>query len=104
MNPEDAANLDVTTGDLMQVSSRRGTIRLAVEVSDAVAPGSVFMPMHWGDLYAPANAINYLTISATDTISKQPELKFCAVALEKVAALDADVDERVELSCAVAVP
>jgi hypothetical protein len=35
-------------------------------------------------LYAPANAVNYLTISATDAVSKQPELKFCAVAVERV--------------------
>jgi hypothetical protein len=46
----------------------------------------VFLPMHWGDLFAPGNAINYLTISATDTVSKQPELKFCAVAVEKAPA------------------
>ena len=46
--------------------------------------------MHWGDLFGQGNAINYLTISATDTLSKQPELKFCAVAVEKAAAeLDA---------------
>jgi assimilatory nitrate reductase catalytic subunit len=69
---------------LVQISSRRGTIRLPVEVSDDVETGTVFLPMHWGDLYAPDNAVNYLTISATDTLSKQPELKFCAVALEKV--------------------
>ncbi len=92
VHAEDAATLDVTNGDLLQLSTRRGTIRLPVVVSDAVAPGSVFLPMHWGDLYAPDNAINYLTISATDTISKQPELKFCAVALEKVPCPEANDD------------
>jgi ferredoxin-nitrate reductase len=84
MNPQDAARLDVSAGDLVQLSSRRGTIRLPAAISDTVAVGTVFLPMHWGDLHAPDNAINYLTISATDTLSKQPELKFCAVALEKV--------------------
>jgi ferredoxin-nitrate reductase len=103
MNPEDAARLDVKAGDPVQISSRRGTIRLPVRLSEAVAAGSVFLPMHWGDLYAPDNAINYLTISATDNLSKQPELKFCAVALEKVASLDAgegpgDTAQRYEVS------
>jgi ferredoxin-nitrate reductase len=46
----------------------------------------VFLPFHWGDLYAPENAANYLTISAIGRVAKQPELKFCAVNLEKVAA------------------
>jgi hypothetical protein len=44
----------------------------------------VFVPFHWGDLYGEGNAANYLTISAIGRIAKQPELKFCAVNLEKV--------------------
>jgi hypothetical protein len=44
----------------------------------------VFLPFHWGDLFAPENAANYLTISAIGRVAKQPELKFCAVNLEKV--------------------
>jgi ferredoxin-nitrate reductase len=86
IHPEDAARIDVQEGDPVQVSSRRGTIRIRARLSDGVAPGTVFLPFHWGDLYAPENAVNYLTISATDPISRQPELKYCAVALEKVPA------------------
>jgi hypothetical protein len=44
----------------------------------------VFVPFHWGDLFGEGNAANYLTISAIGRVAKQPELKFCAVALEKV--------------------
>jgi predicted molibdopterin-dependent oxidoreductase YjgC len=36
-------------------------------------------------LHHPDNAANYLTISATGRIAKQPELKFCAVSVEKCA-------------------
>jgi ferredoxin-nitrate reductase len=86
IHPEDAAALDVEVGDLVQVSSRRGTIRLPVRLSDGVSPGMVFVPFHWGDLFAPENATNYLTISAIGRVAKQPELKFCAVNVEKVAA------------------
>ncbi|HZQ37455.1 MAG TPA: molybdopterin dinucleotide binding domain-containing protein, partial [Dehalococcoidia bacterium] len=85
MHPDDAAAIGVQPGDLVQVSSRRGTIRLPVKFSEMAAPGVVFLPFHWGDQFASGNAVNYLTISATDTISRQPELKFCAVAVEKVA-------------------
>lgn len=84
VHPRDAAGLDVADGDLVQVSSRRGTIQVAVRLSDGVSPGMVFLPFHWGDLFAPDNAANYLTISAIGRIAKQPELKFCAINLEKV--------------------
>ena len=48
----------------------------------------VFVPFHWGDLFGQGNATNYLTISATGRVAKQPELKYCAVALAKVPAAD----------------
>jgi len=85
MHPDDAGTIGIRTGDVVQVSSRRGTIRLPVKISETAALGMVFLPFHWGDQFAQGNAVNYLTISATDTISRQPELKFCAVAVEKVA-------------------
>jgi ferredoxin-nitrate reductase len=86
INPEDAAGLGVEDGDQVQISSRRGTIQLPARLSGGVDPGLVFLPFHWGDLFVPGNAVNYLTISATGRIAKQPELKFCAVHLEKVVA------------------
>jgi ferredoxin-nitrate reductase len=84
MNPEDAGRLDVRDGDLVQVSSRRGTVRLPARLKGGVPAGMVFVPFHWGDLHAEGNAANYLTISAIGRVAKQPELKFCAVNLEKV--------------------
>jgi ferredoxin-nitrate reductase len=85
IHPQDADRLSIVEGDLVQVSSRRGTIQLPARVSDSVSPGLVFVPFHWGDLYASGNAANYLTIAATDATSKQPELKYCAVSVERVA-------------------
>ncbi len=66
------------------MSSRRGTIRVPARLSEVTPPGTVFLPFHWGDLYTPGSAVNYLTIAALDRASRQPELKFCAVAVEKV--------------------
>jgi ferredoxin-nitrate reductase len=82
MHPEDAAALDIAEGVAVQVSSRRGTIQLPARLSENVTRGMVFVPFHWGDLFAPGNAANYLTISAIGRVAKQPELKFCAVAVE----------------------
>jgi ferredoxin-nitrate reductase len=86
VHPEDAAALDLIEGDLVQISSRRGTVRLPARLRDSVGRGMVFVPFHWGDLFADGNAANYLTISAIGRVAKQPELKFCAVSLEKVPA------------------
>ncbi len=84
IHPLDAAELDIEHGDLVQVSSRRGTIQLPAHLKESVSRGMVFVPFHWGDLYGPGNATNYLTIAAIGRVAKQPELKFCAVYLEKV--------------------
>lgn len=86
IHPEDARELDIAEGDMVQVSSRRGTIALPAQLKDGVTRGMVFVPFHWGDLYGPGNAANYLTISAIGRVAKQPELKFCAVYVEKVRA------------------
>jgi sulfite reductase (NADPH) flavoprotein alpha-component len=51
-----------------------------------MTPGMVFVPFHWGDLFGEGNAANYLTISAIGRVAKQPELKFCAVSVERVEA------------------
>jgi ferredoxin-nitrate reductase len=83
VHPDDAAGLEVSEGDLLQVSSRRGTVQLPARLSNSVPPGMVFVPFHWGDSFGEGNAANYLTISAIGRVAKQPELKFCAVTLER---------------------
>jgi ferredoxin-nitrate reductase len=83
VNPADAVKLGVQDDEPVQISSRRGTVQLPVRISEGVTSGMVFVPFHWGDLFGEGNAANYLTISATGRVAKQPELKFCAVALEK---------------------
>lgn len=90
VHPQDAARLGVVEGELVQLTTRRGTIRLPVRLCDGVSPGMVFVPFHWGDLHAPGHAANYLTISAIGRVAKQPELKFCAVQVEKVAPSPSD--------------
>lgn len=86
INPADAEKLGVKESDLVQISSRRGTVQLPARISPQMTAGMVFVPFHWGDLFGEGNAANYLTISAIGRVAKQPELKFCAVALEKAPA------------------
>lgn len=83
IHPEDAASRDIIEGARVWVSSRRSTITVEARVTDKVSKGVVFIPFHWGDSFAPANAINAITNDAYDPVSKQPEYKACAVAIQK---------------------
>lgn len=79
LNPVDAGVLQVEAGDLLCVSSRRGTIDIKARVTEIVPPGVVFIPFH----YAEA-AANILTSDALDPVCKIMEAKVCAVRIEKV--------------------
>ena len=79
IHPEDAQTLNVREGDAVRVSSRRGTIEITVLVSGRPAKGVVFIPFHYREA-----AANVLTNTALDPISKIPELKACAVKIERV--------------------
>jgi anaerobic selenocysteine-containing dehydrogenase len=83
IHPDDAADLDAGEGEILQLTSRRGTIRLPARFNDGLRRGMLFAPFHWGDLWGRQAAANYLTISAIGRVAKQPELKYCAVHVEK---------------------
>jgi formate dehydrogenase major subunit len=77
LNPDDAAGLGIADGAMARVSSRRGTIVLAVRVSHREARGNCFIPFHFREA-----AANLLTIDEIDPFGKIPEFKFCAVRIE----------------------
>ncbi len=78
INPLDAKGLNLRDGDMVRVSSRRGSVELKARITDYVASGSVFIPFHFRE-----SAANLLTIRALDPEAKIPELKVCAVKIEK---------------------
>jgi formate dehydrogenase alpha subunit len=77
INPADAAARRITEGCRVRVRSRRGEVATRAIVSTSVAPGVVAMPYHFGE--APPNLV---TNDALDPVSRMPELKVCAVAVE----------------------
>ena len=79
ISPEDAEALGIEDGEIVEVASRRGSVRPRAVVSPRPMKGVVFMPFHFKE--APANA---LTNDALDPIAKIPELKVCAVKVGKV--------------------
>jgi formate dehydrogenase major subunit len=78
VNPQDAAKLGLHEGDWATVTSRRGTVTARVRLTDRSAPGLVFGTFHFREV-----PINLLTNDALDPVGKIPELKVCAVRIEK---------------------
>lgn len=79
INPADAAKLGISSGDMVQMASRRGQVAAAAKVTETTPEGSVFLPFH----YAEA-AANLLTLPVRDPVAKIPEYKVCAVRLDKL--------------------
>ncbi len=84
IHPKDAEALQLSTDDWVEVVSARGRARFPVLVTAAIAPGVLFVPMHWGSLWADRAEANALTHPTYDPDSWQPELKACAVRLERI--------------------
>ncbi len=79
LSPEDAAALGVRTGDLLRVTSRRGSVVAPAFVDPGLRAGTVFMTLHFPDDVAT----NLLTIDAADPKSGTAEFKACAVRVER---------------------
>ncbi|MDB5763837.1 MAG: nitrate reductase [Herminiimonas sp.] len=81
----------INDGDLVHVTSRRGSQILPAMAGDDMRGGQAFIGMHWGEEYVSGRGhegegsygVNALTSPALDPSSKQPELKHAAVKILK---------------------
>jgi assimilatory nitrate reductase catalytic subunit len=91
MNVQDMTRRLLKEGDLVHVTSRRGSIVVPLQASTEVGMSQAFIAMHWGEEYLsglssvgePLAGVNALTTSAYCPSSKQPELKHAAVKILK---------------------
>jgi formate dehydrogenase alpha subunit len=82
IHPDDAARHQLQDGDMVILSSRRGEMEAPARITDAVTPGTLFLPIHFGE-----NPTNVLTSSdAVDPLANIPEFKVSAVDLHKLKA------------------
>jgi assimilatory nitrate reductase catalytic subunit len=86
LHPADALRLGLGPATLAEVTSPQGRAILRVMVSDRVAPGHPFAPMHWTAQTAPTGRIDALVSGLCDPISGQPASKSAAVAIRPFAA------------------
>lgn len=91
LHPQDMADRQIAEGDLVHVTSRRGSIVVPVASSADVGLSQAFIAMHWGGEYlggssstgAAGAGVNALTTPAFCPDSRQPELKHAAVKILK---------------------
>src|SRR5919202_739579 len=97
IHPRDAEKLGIKDETWVEVRSRRGICRFQAQVTKAIAPGTVFVPMHWGALWADGAEANALTHPESCPDSLQPELKACAIQLVPVT-VDIELRNQVSLT------
>ena len=91
MHAQDMTRRLLKEGDLVHVTSKRGSIVLPVQASPEIGMSQAFIAMHWGSEYLSGRSstgerlggVNAITTSAFCPSSKQPELKHAAVKILK---------------------
>ncbi len=78
INPVDAEKLNIAHDETIDIVSRRGRVTGKAFITEIVAPGVVSMSFHFAE--TPTNT---LTNPVLDPVSKIPELKVCAIRIEK---------------------
>ena len=91
LHMQDMARRQLADGDLVHVTSQRGSILIPVQSCPDVGMGQANIAMHWGEEYLSGVSstgerlagVNALTASTYCPDSKQPELKHTAVKILK---------------------
>jgi predicted molibdopterin-dependent oxidoreductase YjgC len=80
LSPEDCERLSVDDGELVKVTSRRGSVYAPVRIDQTLRPGLAFMTLHFPDQVET----NVLTIDATDPKSGTAEFKASAIRVDRL--------------------
>lgn len=79
INPEDASNIGISDEEEVKVLSRRGEVKAKAKITETVPKGLISMTFHFSE-----TSTNLITNSVVDPVSNTPELKYCAVRVEKI--------------------
>ena len=81
VHPETARTLGIAHGELVDVTTRRGTARLPARYSRKIRLDTLFVPFHWGGV---GNANRLTSNTALDPVSRMPEFKVAAARLSPI--------------------
>ncbi len=79
IHPVDAAKLDITAGDLIELSNPKGMSILRALITDRTTERQLFAPMHWTRQQSSKAWVNNLASSVVDPVSGQPASKNISV-------------------------
>ncbi len=80
IHPELANRMNISDGEKVRLSTRRGSIDIKAKITDILAPEVVFMTFHFAEA-----AANWLTSSEfLDPVAKIPEYKVSAARVDKI--------------------
>ena len=82
IHPHDAERFDIEDGALVRVGSPLGHVVVRARVDIRQRPGSLFVPIHWNDVYASRARVGTVIPAHTDPVSGQPESKHAAAVVE----------------------
>ncbi|MBV9104337.1 MAG: formate dehydrogenase, partial [Candidatus Eremiobacteraeota bacterium] len=78
ISPHDARRYGLRDGEVVRVSSRRGSVLVPIRIDETLSPGLTFMTYHFE---VPTNV---LTLDAVDPKSGTAEFKATAIRIDKV--------------------
>ena len=79
LSPEDIKIKNIKSGDYVEISTKRGSLKIRVREDRDIPRGVLFIPFCYNEA-----AANLLTNSALDPFGKIPEFKYCAAKIENV--------------------
>ena len=79
LSPDDAERLRIADGEMVRVTSRRGSVDVRAWVTHRSPPGVCWMAFHFREAHA-----NVLTTEAADPVTHTAEFKHCAIRVEKL--------------------
>lgn len=79
IHPKDLDRLNAVHGQMLRVSTRRGSVEVRALATRKVRPGRVWMPFHFAEA-----AANELTVDAYDSVTRTAEFKVAAARIEVV--------------------
>lgn len=74
VSPEDAERYGIKELAWIELTSRRGSVRLRATITERSQPGTIAVPYHYQEV-----PINNLTLNGLDRLSRSPQYKICSI-------------------------
>lgn len=84
IHPVDAARMQITSGKLVCITSRWGSVIVRSRINKEQLQGNIFVPFHWNGQYASNAVIDAVVNPVADPVSGQPESKHTPINISLV--------------------